>query len=118
MWYICLRYAKQEAENDSHMAIASSRRTGSTNQATCGQRASLNHKTGARTFGVGPERKGEAMNKTKAKFAVNCYLCGGRIYVGDEIQTWNAAGNTVAAHKSCVEENMAGGQSALNGSKK
>ena len=59
MWYICLRYANQEAENDSHMAIASSRRTGSTNQATCGQRASLNHKTGARTFGVGPEREQE-----------------------------------------------------------
>jgi len=45
-----------------------------------------------------------------AKHPGFCYLCGQAIYVKDEIQTWTVESNPVAAHRQCVEDNMAGGR--------
>jgi hypothetical protein len=50
------------------------------------------------------------MTHERALVAGTCYLCAGRIFIGDEIQCWTVVTNPVAAHAKCVEENLASGQ--------
>lgn len=51
----------------------------------------------------------------KADHAGMCYLCATPIYVGDEISRWTVNNTPVAAHESCLRNNMAAGSLPISG---